>query len=774
MTMAGVLTESTTAVLPDQGALGAILALADGPFIPGGSAPGWLVLMPLLPLIGAALCVLFAALNIKTKLPGYATVVLLAGAFATAVAAFIGGDDGDSFGVATIFRWIHAGLDAGGDGRLTANFAFYMDGLSMLWMLFVTGLATVIGLYSTEYVEHDRGLGYCRYFFAFNLFVFSMSCLVMADNLLLLFLGWEGVGLCSYLLIGYYYKKPQAVAAAKKAFIMNRIGDVGLLMAIGATLVVFGTLEFRPLFEMIAHGVDGQGRPLAGSWIVVVIPLLLTAGAFGKSAQLFLYTWLPDAMEGPTPVSALIHAATMVTAGVYLVARTYPLYTADEHLIALSVIAWSGAITAFWAAAIAFAQYDIKRIMGYSTISQLGYMFAGLGVLTTTGAVFHVLTHAFFKATLFLCCGAVMHGFAGQLDMRRLSGLWSIPGFRLTALAMLVGCLNLAGLAGTAGYFSKDMILAEAFVTPASLITLPWAVGLVLLLTALMTAYYTFRVFFRVFVGPVHYEPGPDLHGHDDHHHDGHDGHDGDHHGRSGFHPHAPRLAMNTAMAVLALGSVAATALYFVPSGHHGWAGAMVHQSSAAYTPPVVVHHGPEHAGLGAGRIEPGHHPTEPTVGGATGGGNHGDNLGLGLDPHKAMYLVSGVIAVLGIALAAFFHGPRGVAGLWLGNRRDTSSPRMDALAARMGPLPRLAERKFLVDELYDRVIVRPLLVFSHLFHAFDKLVIDGLVDLAGALPRWLGLLLRPSQNGLLHGYATGMVAGTAALVALIVLAALL
>ncbi|MFI4883474.1 MAG: NADH-quinone oxidoreductase subunit L, partial [Phycisphaerales bacterium JB064] len=485
-----------------------LLAAADGPFIPGGAAPQWVALMPGLPLLGAALCVLYACLNIKSKLPGYTTVALLAGGFVTALAAFLGGSDGDSYGVAKIFTWIHASIGADSDKAITANVGYYIDGLSMLWMLFVTGLATVIGLYSTEYVEHDKGLGYCRFFFAFNLFVFSMSSLVMADNLLLLFLGWEGVGLCSYLLIGYFYKKPEAVAAAKKAFIMNRIGDLGLLMAIGATFVVFGTLEFRPLFEMISHGVDANHEPIGNTWVVVVIPLLFTAGAFGKSAQLFLYTWLPDAMEGPTPVSALIHAATMVTAGVYLVARMYPLYAADEHFIALSVIAWSGAITAFWAAAIAFAQYDIKRIMGYSTISQLGYMFAGLGVMTTTGAVFHVLTHAFFKATLFLCCGAVMHGFAGQLDMRKLSGVGSIPGFKITAIAMLVGCLNLAGLAGTAGYFSKDMILAEAFVTSSSLIVLPWAVGLLMLLTALMTAYYTFRVFFRVFVGPVKYEPG--------------------------------------------------------------------------------------------------------------------------------------------------------------------------------------------------------------------------------------------------------------------------
>ena len=246
-------------------ALTTVLAAADGPFIPGGSAPMWVGLMAGLPLLGAALCVVFACLNVKSKLPGYTTVALLAGGFVTALAAFMGGSDG--YGVATIFRWIHASTGAG-EASIAANVAYYMDGLSMLWMLFVTGLATVIGLYATEYVEHDKGLGYCRFFFAFNLFVFSMASLVMADNLLLLFLGWEGVGLCSYLLIGYFYKRPEAVAAAKKAFIMNRIGDLGLLMAIGATFVVFGTLEFRPLFEMIATAWTPTVRPSAapGWW----------------------------------------------------------------------------------------------------------------------------------------------------------------------------------------------------------------------------------------------------------------------------------------------------------------------------------------------------------------------------------------------------------------------------------------------------------------------------------------------------------------------------
>jgi len=599
------------------------------------------------------------------------------------------------------------------------------------------------------------------------------------------------VGLCSYLLIGYFYKKPEAVAAAKKAFIINRIGDLGLLMAIGATFVVFGTLEFRPLFEMVAQGIDAQGQPIGHTWVVVVIPLLLTAGAFGKSAQLFFYVWLPDAMEGPTPVSALIHAATMVTAGVYLIARMFPLYAADDAMIALTVVAWAGTLTAFWAATIEFAQYDIKRIMGYSTISQLGFMFAGLGLLGTTGAVFHVFTHAFFKATLFLCCGAVMHGFGGQLSLRRLSGVMWMKGFGITAACMFIGCLSLSGVPFTAGYFSKDMILAQAFATPSDMIGGAFLIGLLLLLTAAMTAYYTFRVFFRVFVGPKHFEPGDDDHG-GDHGADHGDGHSAHHQGETeeegdalhtGFHPHAPGWAMNSAMVLLAIGTIVVASLYFVNKKEdHGWAGTMVKHSSAAYASPGLSHGDKtaEHHGDAAAAGSHGtdsHDAANPHGEGAIEGDvkPHAEAGTLfGQDPFKIMYYVSAVLGLLGILAAAWFHGPKGAWGLGIGNREHPRRVRMDAVAAKFGPIPRWAENKWYVDELYHTVIVKPLLVLSHVFHAIDKLVIDGLVDLLGSLPRWLGAMLRPTQNGVLHSYATGMVAGSAVLIVLVVLVALL
>ncbi len=729
----------------------------------GATSGGALMaLIPLLPLFGAVLVGVFACFNEKSKLPAYATVGLLAVAFVLTLITYLGWNGHDPIQV-RLWDWIGLEWGSGGVGQtLDAGFAFYFDGLSLLWMLFVTGLATLIGLYASEYMEHDAGLGYCRFFGAFNLFVFSMSCLVMGDNLLMLFLGWEGVGLCSYLLIGYYYKKKAAVDAGMKAFVVNRIGDLGLLIGTLLTFTTFGSLEFTELFATIGHGSTASGAPLDATWQVWAIPLLLMMGAFGKSAQLFFYVWLPDAMEGPTPVSALIHAATMVTAGVYLVARMMPLFVADTQLIALSVVTWGGAITAFWAATIAMAQYDIKRIMGYSTISQLGYMFFGLGVLATTGGVFHVFTHAFFKATLFLSCGAVMHGFAGQLDLRKLSGLWKVPGFKIVVIAMLIGCLNLAGFPFTAGYFSKDMILAEAWVTSDSTIWgSSWA-GWLMLLTAGLTAYYTFRVFFRVFVGPVEYHPGDDLHDHaddahgEDHAHDA--GQHGDHHADH-FHPHAPKWAINLVLVALAGGSVLAAGLYFV-GDHHGWAGDMVHASSAHFDPAHIGDHSAAVAGVGDA-VAGG----ESHAGDAHAGDTHAAHgTILGLDPHKYMYYISAIVGFVGIGVAFVLH---------FAGRTEAATSRADSLARAMEPVHTWAERKWYVDEFYHFIIVTPLKVISHLFHWFDKLVIDGIVELFGGVPKASSESLSPAtQTGVLHDYALRMVAGVA--VVLVVVAIVL
>jgi NADH-quinone oxidoreductase subunit L len=568
-----------------------------------------------------------------------------------------------------------------------------------------------------------------------------MACLVMADNFLLLYLGWEGVGLCSYLLIGYFYKKPSAVAAAKKAFIVNRIGDLFLALGIMLIFVHCGTIEYGGHADANGQWVPGvfeRMRPYLdmareGRWseiplMVQAIPLLLMGGAFGKSAQLPLYVWLPDAMEGPTPVSALIHAATMVTAGVFLVARNYPLFQCSE--CALPIVAWVGSLTALLAATIGMAQFDIKRIMAYSTVSQLGYMFAGLGVLTSTGGAFHVLTHAFFKALLFLCCGAVMHGFAGQLDLRKLSGVMKMKGWAIVGVGMLVGCLNLAGFPGSAGFFSKDMIIAEAFAKTEHGFPV---VGWILLLTAGLTAYYTFRVFFRVFLGPKLFEPGDEVHGHaDTQHGDGHDDHGhapaapahAAAHDPHDFHPHPPGWAINLVLSLLAVGSLKAAGLYFMgPEG--GWVHKVI-QASTAKLPEGES--GPE-------------------------------GLFFGQKPHEVMFYVSGVVGAIGIIIAYFLH---------LAGRTTAATSKADTLLPMLGPIPRWAQHKWYVDEFYNFLIVRPLWVIAHIFYFFDQYVIDNIVDLFGWLPRKAGDVIRPSQSGELHGYAIGMAGGIAVLIIII------
>jgi len=704
----------------------------------------WIALIPGLPLLGCVLCGLFAAGRVKSKLPAFTVFFLLAASFGIALKGFLDWDgSGRAVTLVHVLDWIHVhwGFPPV-ENVFVANIAFHMDGLSWLWMLFVTGLGAAICLYASEYMAHDVGKGYARFFAAFALFVFSMSCLVMGDNLVLLYLGWEGVGLCSYLLIGYFYQKPSAVEAAKKAFIVNRIGDLGLALGLFLIYVTFGTVNYAELFEMVGQGVDAQGRHLATIWQGWAIPCLLMIGAFGKSAQGPLYVWLPDAMEGPTPVSALIHAATMVTAGVYLVCRFLPLFLADPSHLALHIVAWVGALTALWSATIGMAQFDIKRIMAYSTVSQLGYMFAGVAVLSPTGGASHVFTHAFFKATLFLSCGAVMHGFAGQLDLRKLSGLWSQPGWKVVTIAMFVGCLNLAGFPFTPGFFSKDMILAEAFVTPGMA-----PIGWILLGTAGLTAYYTFRVFFRVFVGPPSFEPGDEVHGHDDHGHGDHgQGHDHAHAAHEGaghkdhahdFHPHPPGWAINLVLGVLAVASIACIGTFLIEKEHHGWVGSMLASSSAA-----MPHAGTEHGAVAAGEHA-----------------EHGSGGFLGYNPHEVMYYVSAIVGGIGIVIAFFLH--------YVG-RKQAATANADKLLPVLGPLARWAQGKWYVDEFYEAVIRLPLNILSHVFAALDKLLVDGLVDLCGALPRMLARGLRPSQNGVLQSYATGMAGGLAVILLIV------
>src|SRR5213592_2984047 len=376
--------------------------------------------------------------------------------------------------VVPLYRWI-------GVGDFSVNVAALIDPLSAVMLLVVTVVSFLIFVYSNGYMADDEG--FYRFFAWLSLFVFAMLILVMADNYLLMFVGWEGVGLCSYLLIGFWFERPEPYLAAKKAFVMNRIGDWGYTIGIITIFLVFNSMNFLDVFHRLEQGV-AQG-------VLVIICVALFFGATGKSAQLPLYSWLPDAMEGPTPVSALIHAATMVTSGVYLVARSTPLFAAAGS--SLEVVGVVGAITAIFAATIALVQFDIKRVMAYSTVSQLGYMFLALGVGAPIAAIFHLATHAFFKALLFLGSGSVIHGLGGEQDMRKMGGLRrKLP---VTYWTMLLAGGALAALPPLAGFWSKDEIVAAAFLGGYPVL---WAVGI---LTAVLTAFYVTRAMWLTFHG---------------------------------------------------------------------------------------------------------------------------------------------------------------------------------------------------------------------------------------------------------------------------------
>ena len=374
----------------------------------------------------------------------------------------------------TAFEWFAA-------GDLSVSFSFLVDPLSILMMLIITGVGFLIHVYSSGYMHGDEG--YNRFFAYLNLFIFFMLLLVMGSNYLLMFVGWEGVGLCSYLLIGFWFKNTEYNNAAKKAFIMNRIGDVGLILGVIVIFMQFGSVSYDDVFGKAAELTSGSG-------VLTTITILLFVGAIGKSAQIPLYTWLPDAMAGPTPVSALIHAATMVTAGVYMVARNNILYTLSPFTLDLIVII--GLATALLAATIAVAQNDIKKVLAYSTVSQLGLMFLALGLGAYTSGVFHMTTHAFFKALLFLGAGSVIHGMSGEQDIRNMGGLRKyLP---VTFATFLIGTLAISGLPPFAGFFSKDEILASAFASNK----LVWGLAF---FASLLTAFYMFRLFFLTFSG---------------------------------------------------------------------------------------------------------------------------------------------------------------------------------------------------------------------------------------------------------------------------------
>ena len=411
-------------------------------------------------------------------------------------------------------------------GNFSADFALYLDQLSLVMLLVVTGVGFLIHIYSVGYMWDDPS--YYRFFTYLNLFMFFMLTLILANNYLVMFIGWEGVGLASYLLIGFWFTKDSAASAGKKAFIVNRIGDFGFLIGLFLIIQHFGSLDFTKVFAQVNPMAVESG----GAGLLTAIGILLMVGACGKSAQIPLYVWLPDAMEGPTPVSALIHAATMVTAGVYMVSRSHMIF--ERAPMALTVVAVIGTLTALFAATIGITQTDIKKVLAYSTVSQLGYMFMACGVGAFSAGIFHLMTHAFFKGLLFLAAGSVIHAVGGEQDMRKMGGLRSyIP---VTFGTMFIATLAIAGIPPFAGFWSKDEILWQAY----QVSKVYWAIGII---TAFITSFYMFRLLYMTFFGDYH-GVQVDSHGHGSHGHDGHG------------EPHESPMVMLVPLIILAVLSV--------------------------------------------------------------------------------------------------------------------------------------------------------------------------------------------------------------------------
>ncbi|MEJ5227877.1 NADH-quinone oxidoreductase subunit L [Thermodesulfovibrio sp.] len=442
------------------------------------------VLIPLFPLLGFFVNIIFGRLS-STKFVNIVAISSIVASFIISLVAVSEVLSGKTI-QHNLYTWIFS-------ADFTVTFGYLIDQLTAVMLVVVTTVSLLVHIYSIGYMHGDDG--YARYFAYLNLFVFSMLMLVMGNNLLQLYFGWEAVGLCSYFLIGFWYKKKSASDAGKKAFIVNRIGDFGFAIGIFLLFVSVHTINYIDIFPKLPE-LQGQTLNILGMNIdlITLIALLLFCGAIGKSAQLPLHVWLPDAMEGPTPVSALIHAATMVTAGVFMVARLNPLFGLSET--ALAVVAFTGAITSFMAATIGIVQRDIKRIIAYSTISQLGYMFLACGLAAYGAGIFHLYTHAFFKALLFLCAGSVMHAMAGELDIFKMGGLRKkMP---ITYLTFLIAALAISGIPGLSGFFSKDEILWFAYSSPKGYGKILWILATI---TAALTAFYTFRILFVAFHG---------------------------------------------------------------------------------------------------------------------------------------------------------------------------------------------------------------------------------------------------------------------------------
>src|SRR6266550_4758069 len=678
----------------------------------------WLI--PLLPLIGSAINGLFGR-RFPRRTVAAVALSFCGAAFAMALWVAIRFSSLTVPHVEVLATWIRA-------GNFQADFAFYLDQLSLVMLLVVTGVGFLIHIYSVGYMWEEGG--FYRFFSYLNLFMFFMLTLVLANNYLVMFIGWEGVGLASYLLIGFFFLRDSAASAGKKAFIVNRVGDFGFLIALFLLIKHFGSLDFTQVFQQVAS----LSPETAGAGLLTAIGLLLMVGAAGKSAQLPLYVWLPDAMEGPTPVSALIHAATMVTAGVYMVARSHVIF--ERAPIALTVVAIIGTLTALFAATIGIAQTDIKKVLAYSTISQLGYMFMACGVAAFSAAIFHLMTHAFFKGLLFLAAGSVIHAIGGEQDLRKMGGLKEkIPW---TFWTMTAGTVAIAGIPPLAGFFSKDEILWRAY--QAS-----WTYWLIGLFTASLTSFYMFRLWFMTFTGSYR-------------------GATEEQHANAEPAGHSAHLGREQAASVVPL----------VPHGHGG-----IHESPRVMLVPSVILAVLSIVGGWIG------------IPGSMGGGNHFDKFmapvfhtstpslntqhatpGEVAPPEKQTegpepqtsrateLLFTGIsvfAALLGFVMAAIFYYLR---------------PELpDEIAHALGGFYRAVLNKYYVDELYSILFVKPVVDGSRriLWHGVDQSVIDATLDDSADGARHISDTLRHMQSGNIRSYAGWVAAGAAAVIAYMV-----
>jgi len=739
----------------------------------------WLI--PLLPGLGAAVNGLVGIRSFSRRTAGLVACSVMGAALLVSLVAFwqMLGLAPDARGVdVVVAQWIPAIPLATSHGiaGFQVPWGFRLDPLSGMMILIVTGIGTLIHVYSTGYMADEPRAGVARFFCYLNLFCFFMLMLVLGNNFLVMFVGWEGVGLCSYLLIGYWYEKKTAADAGKKAFITNRVGDWGFILGVFLIFVTFGTFDFRA----IQNAAAALPVETAHFGVLSVICLLLFVGATGKSAQIPLYVWLPDAMEGPTPVSALIHAATMVTAGVYMLGRNAVLFS--HAPMVMEIVAIIGVLTALFAATIGIVQYDIKRVLAYSTVSQLGYMFTAMGVGAFSAGAFHLMTHAFFKALLFLGSGSVIHAMGGEQDMRRMGNLRKY--MPVTFATMLIATLAIAGIPPLSGFFSKDEILFRSFVSNKAI----WVIAVA---TAMMTAFYMFRLlgmtFFGAYRGPAWETAGHgavtvaaahgvahpvDAHAHGHAQRPDHEvshgpaDDDAHGHGHGAWHgPHESPASMTFPLQALALGAIIA-GFIGVPAALDG-SNQIERFLEPSFTASVAA--SAETPAARAGEAAGGH-----AAGEAEAAGEHvsrAEELGL--------MLLSVLVAVGGIVLAQRFYV----------TRPEIS----DHLADRFAGAHRLLTNKYYVDELYDATVVSGtfaagrglwavdrnvvdgvvngtgwLTIISSWFSGLtDRSVVDGLVNLVGWIVQESSHAFRRLQTGLVQNYALLMLFGIFAFVSI-------